>query len=218
LRWVLQADCAPILGYCQAEHWSIDCPLYLRDLFQCVYGRSTDGEALVDLDSFHLSFFPDDPTRILGRYCNAWWSFPSNCVYGSQTNWRGALTLYRRQIDIVPVQEESEFFMLMDEILWDMIKVRRGQRRTWEGVSGISDRVEELEVFIDISDTRFVPEIREDGAGWLHSWVRCVNSRGDAQLVAYMLASRARAAAYANKGSGSQLGVEAVSGRLVDCA
>jgi len=173
-----------------------------------------DGEDLVDLDSFHLSVSGDDPTRILGTYCNAWWRFSSDYAYGSPTNWRDALALYQRQIDTAPVQEESEFFMRLDEILWDMMEVRRGRRHTWERVSDISDRIEELEVFLEASEICLVPELVADGVGWLHSWVRCVKSRTDAQLVIYMLTSRARAAVYACRGSGTQLDIEAVSGAL----
>ena len=170
-----------------------------------------DGEELADLDSFHLSASRDDPTRILGTYCNAWWS---DHAYGSPTNWRHALGLYQMQIDTVPVQEESEFFVRLDEILWDVMEVRRGRGRTWEKVADISDRVEDLEVFLEASELSVVPEPVVDGVGWLHSWVRCVKSRTDAQLVIYMLTSRARAAVYACGGSGTQLGMEAVSGAL----
>ena len=99
-----------------------------------------------------------------------------------------------------------------------MMEARRGQRRTWERVAGISDRIEELEVFLEASEICVVPEICADGVGWLHSWVRCVKSRSDAQLVIYMLTSRARAAVYACRGSGTQLEIEAVSGGFVDYA
>jgi len=168
---------------------------------------------MVDLELFHLSVSQDNPTRIMETYSNAWWSSSRACADHSTEYWRDALVMYRGQIEGKPVQEESGFFFLLDKIILDTMEVlREHYEQRSATLDVISDRLEELEVFLDACEVCMIPEMVGSGPGWVHTWVGCVKNRTDAQLVVCMLTSRARAA-FQKCGSGvKELENEMVSG------
>jgi hypothetical protein len=103
-------------------------------------------------------------------------------------------------MNVVCEQEDSELFQVLTDIILDANLVRSHRRDknypTRERLDDISDRIEELQVFMAASEVCVVPMHEAAGTGWIHSWAGCVKSRRDAQHVIFMLTSRARAALY----------------------